>query len=85
MPSHVAKNIIVGLDFDGTIAYGAQLRVWYAKKFYGINLTVQQILGETWPKELGKEKYRQMADAVVKRPKLKSAAKNFPEVTDKLA
>lgn len=61
---HIAQNIIVGLDFDGTIAYGAQLRVWYAKKFYGVSLTEQQILGETWPKELGKEKYRQMADAV---------------------
>lgn len=64
MHSHIARNIIVGLDFDGTIAYGVQLRVWYARKFYGVGLTVQQILGETWPKELGKEKYRRMADAV---------------------
>ncbi|MEK6837665.1 MAG: hypothetical protein AABX69_03360 [Nanoarchaeota archaeon] len=64
IPSHVAQNIIVGLDFDGTIAYGAQLRVWYARRSYGVSLTVQQILGETWPKGLGKEKYRQMADAV---------------------
>ncbi len=62
-PSHIARNIIVGLDFDGTIAYGAQLRVWCTRKFYGVSLTVQQILGETWPKELGKEKYRRMADA----------------------
>ena len=61
---HVAKNVIVGLDFDGTIAIGAPLRVWYAKQFYGVNLTVQQILGETWPKELGKEKYGKLADEV---------------------
>lgn len=59
----IAKNVIVGLDFDGTIAYGAHVRVWYAKKFYGASLTAQQILGETWPKELGKDRYRQMADA----------------------
>lgn len=62
-PQHIAQNIIVGLDFDGTMAYGAHVRVWYAKKFYNVNLTEQQILGETWPKELGKDKYRQMADA----------------------
>jgi uncharacterized HAD superfamily protein len=61
-PPHVAKNIIVGLDFDGTIAYDAHIRVWYAKKFYSKRITEQQILKETWP--FDEDSYRKMADAV---------------------
>ena len=63
-PSHVAQNIIVGLDFDGTIAYGQHLRIWYAKNFYNTNLTLQQTTHKGWPKELGEEKYLRMALAV---------------------
>lgn len=61
---HVAQNIIVGLDFDGTIAIGNWLRIWYAKKFFGIDIKENQTLGGTWPKEYSKDLYRRMADDV---------------------
>ncbi len=63
-PSHVAQNIIVGLDFDGTVSYSFHLRVDYARKNFGVELPISKVLSETWPKELGMDKYWQMADAV---------------------
>ncbi len=60
----MAQNIIVGLDFDGTIAYGHHLRVEYARKFYGVNLTLKQTLHKNWPKQLGEERFRQMVRVV---------------------
>lgn len=63
-PPHVAQNIIVGLDFDGTISYSFHLRVAYARREWGFNLPINKVIRDTWPMEYGMDKYWQMADAV---------------------
>lgn len=63
-PPYIAQNIIVGLDFDGTVSYSFHLRVAYARKNFGVELPINRVLSETWPRELGMDKYWQMADAV---------------------
>ena len=63
-PPHIAQNVIVGLDFDGTISLSFHLRVAYAKQHFGINLPISRVLSETWPRELGMDKYCEMALAV---------------------
>jgi hypothetical protein len=49
---------IVALDFDGCIAYGEKAKIFYAKKFYDINVNNSQITRDTFP--LGREKYEQL-------------------------
>lgn len=63
-PSHIAQNIIIGLDFDGTISYSFHLRVDYARREWGYDLPISKVLSDTWPREFGMDKYWQMADVV---------------------
>ncbi|MBD3313723.1 HAD hydrolase-like protein [Candidatus Woesearchaeota archaeon] len=35
---HIAKNINVGLDFDGVLAHGINAKVRYAKEWFGVGL-----------------------------------------------
>lgn len=63
-PSHVAQNIIVGLDFDGTVSYSFHLRVAYARREWGFDLPISKVMSETWPREYGMDKYWQMAVTV---------------------
>lgn len=60
-PSHIAQNIIVGLDFDGTVSYSAHLRVAYAKKYFRTAISLQQTTREKWPEALGEDKYWEAA------------------------
>lgn len=60
-PSHVAQNIIVGLDFDGTVSCSAHLRVEYAKVKFGATISLQQTSHKKWPKQLGEDKYWEAA------------------------
>ncbi|MBU1199143.1 MAG: HAD family hydrolase [Nanoarchaeota archaeon] len=59
---HIAKNIIVALDFDGCIAYGEKAKIHYANKLFGINPNRDQIVKATFP--LGGKKYRELMDHV---------------------
>lgn len=40
--SHIAKNIIISLDFDGVLAHGLQIKKHYAQKWFGMNLSLDQ-------------------------------------------
>lgn len=42
IPKYVAQNIIVSLDFDGVIAHGLEVKLKYAKKWFGVNLSLEQ-------------------------------------------
>src|SRR3989338_10491535 len=59
-PDHIAKNIIVALDFDGCIAFGAAVKIKYAKILHHVDITLEQTQSSTYP--LGKEAYRKLAD-----------------------
>ena len=48
-PQHIAKNIIVGLDFDGCMAYGAELKVKFAKERFGVELSIAETAEEVFP------------------------------------
>ncbi len=39
---HIAKNINIGLDFDGVLAHGINAKIRYAKKWFGVNLKYSQ-------------------------------------------
>jgi len=55
---HIAKNIVVALDFDGCIASSEKAKLFYTKKMFGKNVIPSQLTKETYP--LGKEKYKQL-------------------------
>lgn len=63
---YVAKNIIVSLDFDGVLAHGLNAKLKYAKKWFGMNLSLSQTkkLGfEALAHHLGKDvNYRSLMD-----------------------
>ncbi|MGM5481012.1 MAG: 5' nucleotidase, NT5C type [Nanobdellota archaeon] len=42
IPSYVAKNIIISLDFDGVLAHGLNAKKKYAKKWFGLSLSLSQ-------------------------------------------
>ncbi|MBN2566464.1 hypothetical protein JXB02_00065 [Candidatus Woesearchaeota archaeon] len=54
-PPHVAKHIIIALDFDGTVAIGERAKAAAAKRIYGIDLRPRQMTRSTFP--LGPESY----------------------------
>ena len=54
--------MVVAVDFDGCIAYGAGVKIRYAKQAFGIELRIQETAEETFPH--GKQAYRRMMDAV---------------------
>lgn len=41
-PNHVAKNIIISLDFDGVLAHGLRAKIKYAKEWFGMSLSLHQ-------------------------------------------
>ncbi len=41
-PKYVAKNLIVSLDFDGVIAHGLNVKLKYAKEWFGVDLELHQ-------------------------------------------
>lgn len=55
----------IGIDFDGCVAYGADVKIAFAKAQWGVNLAVEQTAEEVSP--LGPEKYRQMMDEIGSR------------------
>lgn len=66
--SHIAKNIIVGLDFDGVLAHGLKAKLKYAKELFGLDLRLNQTKEEGFNKlvqSLGlKINYRSLMDPV---------------------
>ncbi|MDP3918518.1 MAG: hypothetical protein Q8Q35_01255 [Nanoarchaeota archaeon] len=60
--SHIARNIIVTLDFDGCVALGEPVKIKYAKIYHNIDVTSRQIVKETYP--IGKDKYKELMDKV---------------------
>jgi histidinol phosphatase-like enzyme len=52
------ENIIVVLDFDGTIASGERAKIKYSKEFFGLKVDNHHITRDTYP--LGREKYEQL-------------------------
>lgn len=57
-PRYIANTFIVTIDFDDTLAYRQHLKVMFAEKLFGINITLEQGKEDTFP--LGAAKYRQM-------------------------
>ncbi len=64
--SHIAKHIIVSLDFDGVLAHGLNAKRKYAKKWFGMDLSLSQTKKpgfERLAKHLGKNiTYRSLMD-----------------------
>ncbi|MBN2458950.1 hypothetical protein JXB28_01585 [Candidatus Woesearchaeota archaeon] len=52
------ENIIVVLDFDGTIALGERAKIKYSKEFFALKVDNRHITRDTYP--LGREKYEQL-------------------------
>lgn len=63
---YIANNIIVSLDFDGVLAHGLNAKLKYAKKWFGMNLSLSQTKKpgfEALAKHLGKDiNYRSLMD-----------------------
>ncbi len=55
---HIAKNIVVTLDFDGCIASAEKAKIFYTKKMFGKDVTPSQLTRETYP--LGQENYKKL-------------------------
>jgi hypothetical protein len=69
---HIAKNIIVSLDFDGVLAHGLRIKKFYAKKWFGMDLSLSQTKKsgfEDLAKHLGKKdiNYRSLMDPLNER------------------
>lgn len=68
MPKHIAKNIILTIDFDGVIGHGLKLKLKYAKEWFGVDLRLDQTKAKSFDalmKSLGKtENYRSLMDPV---------------------
>ncbi len=56
---------VVGLDFDGCIALGANAKIRFAKDRWGLELSVWQTAEHTFPH--GNQMYREMMDIVGRR------------------
>src|SRR3989344_9347401 len=61
-PSHIARNIVVTIDFDGCVNNFIEVKIKYAKLWHGIDVTPEQVNKEHYP--LGPEKYRELSDKV---------------------
>ena len=59
------EKTVVGLDFDGCIAYGANAKIRFAKEQWGLELPVGQTAEDTFPH--GPQRYREMMDVVGRR------------------
>ncbi|MCX6707638.1 MAG: hypothetical protein NT001_05875 [Candidatus Woesearchaeota archaeon] len=65
-PEYEAKEIIVGLDFDGVLAHGLKAKIKYAKEWFGFDLALDQTKEKGFNalmKSLGKKvNYRNLMD-----------------------
>ena len=59
-PSHIARNIVVTLDFDGCVNNFIEVKIKYAKLWHGIDVRPEQVNKEFYP--LGPKKYRELSD-----------------------
>lgn len=71
MPNYIAKNIIVSIDFDGVLALGVNAKIKYAKKWFGVDLSLEQTKKDGFNalmKKLGKpHNYRDLMDPLNER------------------
>ena len=71
MPDHIAKNIIISIDFDGVLAHGLNVKLKYAKKWFGVDLSLEQTKEAGFNalmQKLGKpHNYRDLMDPVNER------------------
>lgn len=63
-PGHVADVFIVTVDFDDTLAYRQHLKVEFARKLFGIDISLEQGKEDTFP--LGAQKYKEMKPLIEK-------------------
>lgn len=56
---------VIGLDFDGCIAYGANAKIRFAREKWGFELAVGQTAEDTFPHS--HQRYREMMDVVGRR------------------
>ncbi len=76
------ENKVVGLDFDGCMAYGANVKARFVRERWGLELAVGQTAEDVFP--LGLQNYRVMMDVVGRRIDEYELAPNCREVLDKL-
>ena len=81
MSADVRKRV-VALDFDGCIAYGANVKIRFAKQTWGLELAVEQTAEDAFP--LGPQSYRQMMDVVGRRTDEYELAPDCGEVCERL-
>ena len=74
---------VLGLDFDGCIAYGANAKIRFAKETWGLELAIEQTTEEVFP--LGPQRYRQMMDIVARKLDEYELAPYCKEVLEGLA
>jgi hypothetical protein len=64
--NYVAKTIIASIDFDGVLAQGVNAKIKYAKKWFGVDLTLEQTKKQGFNalmQKLGKQHtYRDLMD-----------------------
>ena len=65
--THIAKNIIISLDFDGVLAHGLRIKKKYSYEWFGMNLSLSQTKKEGFEAlahQLGKKdiNYRSLMD-----------------------
>ncbi|MBD3303615.1 hypothetical protein GF343_00565 [Candidatus Woesearchaeota archaeon] len=39
---YIAKTVITSIDFDGVLAQGVNAKIKYAKKWFGVDLALEQ-------------------------------------------
>ncbi len=61
--NHIAREIVIVLDFDGCIAIGEHVKIKYAKIYHKIDIGPKTCMSETYP--LGSVMYKQLMEKVM--------------------
>ncbi len=61
--NHIAREIVVVLDFDGCIAIGEHVKIKYARMYHKIDIGPKTCMSETYP--LGSVMYKQLMKKVM--------------------
>lgn len=61
--NHIARDIVVVLDFDGCIAIGEHVKIKYARMYHKIDIGPKTCMTETYP--LGSVMYKQLMEKVM--------------------
>jgi len=63
LQNHIAREIVVVLDFDGCIAIGEHVKIKYARLYHKIEIGPKTCMSETYP--LGSVMYKQLMKKVM--------------------